>query len=72
MERKGADDWDTRKLERLSKEYMSMRKEIWTPLAQRCGEKWNVVEQKVCHVNHPGQEAAHANRSSPRSACRMD
>jgi hypothetical protein len=47
MERKGADDWDTRKLERLSKEYMSMRKEIWAPLAQRCGEKWNVVEQKV-------------------------
>lgn len=47
MERKGADDWDTRKLERLSKEYMAMRKEIWQPLAQRCGEKWNVVEQKV-------------------------
>jgi hypothetical protein len=47
MERKGADDWDTRKLELMSKEYMSMRKEIWTPLAQRCGEKWNVVEQKV-------------------------
>lgn len=47
MERKGTDDWDTRKLERLSKEYMSMRKEIWQPLARRCGEKWNVVEQKV-------------------------
>jgi hypothetical protein len=53
MERKGADDWDTRKLERLSKDYMSMRKEIWTPLAQRCGEKWNVVEQKVCHITSP-------------------
>ncbi|KAH8881717.1 hypothetical protein GQ53DRAFT_773130 [Thozetella sp. PMI_491] len=46
MERKGADDWDTRKLERLSKEYMSMRKEIWAPLAAKTGEKWNVVEQK--------------------------
>lgn len=54
MERKGADDWDTRKLERLSKEYMSMRKEIWQPLAQRCGEKWNVVEQKVV-ISHPQQ-----------------
>lgn len=47
MERKGANDWDTRKMEQMSKEYMSMRKEIWSPLAQRCGEKWNVVEQKV-------------------------
>ncbi|KAK7986989.1 hypothetical protein PG984_010354 [Apiospora sp. TS-2023a] len=46
MERKGADDWDARKLERIAKEYISMRKEIWQPLAQRVGEKWNVVEAK--------------------------
>ncbi|KUI55783.1 hypothetical protein VP1G_03119 [Cytospora mali] len=46
MERKGADDWDTRKLEKMAKEYMSLRKEIWAPLALRTGEKWNVVEQK--------------------------
>ncbi|TEA10672.1 hypothetical protein C8034_v009062 [Colletotrichum sidae] len=46
MERKGADDWDNRKLERLAKEYMSMRKEIWSGLAARTGEKWNVVESK--------------------------
>ncbi|KAI1841088.1 hypothetical protein JX265_013920 [Neoarthrinium moseri] len=46
MERKGADDWDTRKLERIAKEYMSMRKEIWQPLASKVGEKWNVVEAK--------------------------
>lgn len=52
MERKGADDWDTRKLERLCKDYMTMRKEIWQPLAQRTGEKWNVVEQKVIHSQH--------------------
>jgi hypothetical protein len=31
----------------MSKEYMSMRKEIWQPLADRCNVKWNVVEQKV-------------------------
>ncbi|CRK45405.1 hypothetical protein BN1723_019722, partial [Verticillium longisporum] len=43
MERKGADDWDNRKLERLAKEYMSMRKDIWSGLAARTGEKWNVV-----------------------------
>lgn len=46
MERKGADDWDARKLERIAKEYMNMRKEIWQPLASRVGEKWSVVEAK--------------------------
>jgi hypothetical protein len=48
MERRGQNDFDNRKLERLCKEYMSMRKEIWQPLASRCGEKWNVVEMQVC------------------------
>lgn len=47
MERKGADDWDNRKMETIAQEYMKLRKEIWAPLAQRTGEKWNVVEQKV-------------------------
>lgn len=47
MERKGADDWDTRKMQHLAKEYMGMRKEIWGELAARTGEKWNIVEQKV-------------------------
>lgn len=47
MERKGADDWDARRLEKIAKEYMTMRKEIWQPLAQRVGEKWQVVEARV-------------------------
>jgi len=47
MERSMADDWDGRKLENLSKNYMIMRREIWRPLALAGGEKWNVVEQKV-------------------------
>ncbi|GJN86184.1 hypothetical protein PLIIFM63780_009763 [Purpureocillium lilacinum] len=46
MERKGSDDWDGRKLQRLAKEYMGMRREIWSGLAARTGEKWSVVEQK--------------------------
>jgi hypothetical protein len=46
-ERRDADDWDNRKFQRLAKEYMTMRKEIWSGLAARTGEKWNVVEQKV-------------------------
>ncbi|KAI1748881.1 hypothetical protein F4782DRAFT_534000 [Xylaria castorea] len=49
LERRGADDWDARKLERLAKEYMSMRKEMWQGLAARTGEKWIVVEQKCMH-----------------------
>ncbi|KAG5989333.1 hypothetical protein E4U43_004524 [Claviceps pusilla] len=46
VEYKNADDWDARKLESLAKAYMSMRKEIWSGLAARTGEKWNVVEAK--------------------------
>jgi hypothetical protein len=47
MDRRGTDDFDTYKMERLAKEYMSMRKDIWQGLAARTGEKWSVVEQKV-------------------------
>lgn len=47
MERRSADDWDGMKLEGMAKAYMDMRKEIWAPLAERCGEKWAVVEAKV-------------------------
>lgn len=53
MDRKTtATDWDARKMHQLAKEYMDMRKEIWQPLAQRTGEKWNVVEQKVSFAAH--------------------
>ncbi|KAK0717621.1 hypothetical protein B0T26DRAFT_599074, partial [Lasiosphaeria miniovina] len=44
MERRGVYTHDTRKLERISKEYIGMRKQIWSGLAARVGEKWNVVE----------------------------
>ena len=47
MERRNADDWDGLKLETLAKNYMGMRREIWSGLAAQTGEKWNVVEQKV-------------------------
>jgi hypothetical protein len=48
MDRKNADQWGQRKLEILAREYMNRRKEIWAPLATATGEKWSVVEQKVC------------------------
>ncbi|KAK5659463.1 hypothetical protein OQA88_664 [Cercophora sp. LCS_1] len=44
VERRGVYDYDARRLERISKEYMTMRKEIWSGLAARVGEKWSVVE----------------------------
>ncbi|CZR66620.1 uncharacterized protein PAC_16521 [Phialocephala subalpina] len=46
MERRSADDWDGMKIESMAKQYMALRREIWTPLAAATGEKWNVVEQK--------------------------
>ncbi|KAK3182552.1 hypothetical protein K4F52_006192 [Lecanicillium sp. MT-2017a] len=46
LEAKGADTWDQRRFQLIAREYLSMRKEIWQGLAQRTGEKWNVVEQK--------------------------
>jgi molybdenum cofactor biosynthesis enzyme len=47
MERRSADNWDSLKLAALAKNYMSMRREIWSGLAAQTGEKWNVVKQKV-------------------------
>jgi hypothetical protein len=48
MDRRNSDDWDVIKLETLAKEYMGMRREIWTQLGNKTGEKWTVVEAKVC------------------------
>jgi hypothetical protein len=50
MERKNAEDWDGVKLEVLATEYMNVRREMWTILANRVGEKWTMVEAKVSHL----------------------
>jgi hypothetical protein len=50
---------DNDKLERLCTEYMTMRKEIWQPLAARYGEKWNVVEMQVRHPPSPSSTSLH-------------
>jgi hypothetical protein len=47
MERKNAEDFDGVKLETLATEYMAVRKEMWTLLADRVGEKWQLIEHKV-------------------------
>lgn len=47
IEQRNADDWDGLKFENHAKNYMGMRRELWSGLAAQVGEKWNVVEQKV-------------------------
>lgn len=47
MERRNAEDWGGPKLETLSREYMAVRREMWSILADRVDEKWQVIEAKV-------------------------
>jgi Myb-like DNA-binding domain len=47
MERRNAEDWDGVKLETLAREYMAVRREMWSILADRVGEKWQIIENKV-------------------------
>lgn len=51
MERQHQEQWDGVKLEDLAQAYMDVRKEMWTILANRLGggEKWAMLEQKVCY-----------------------
>lgn len=42
-----ATDWDEARLQKLAAAYIDMRQEIWGPLANKLGEKWDHVEKKV-------------------------
>ncbi|KAK3302702.1 uncharacterized protein B0T15DRAFT_404576 [Chaetomium strumarium] len=44
VERRGIYDYSGRRLEMVANEYMNMRKEIWSGLADRLGMKWDAVE----------------------------
>ena len=44
------DDWNGVKVETLAKAYIDVREQMWKMLADRVGERWQVVEGKVCHV----------------------
>jgi hypothetical protein len=48
MERQNAEQWDGVKLSELALAYMDVRREMWSLLAARVGEKWQLVELKVC------------------------
>ena len=47
MERRNAEDWDGVRLEALAQAYQEVRREMWTILGNRVGEKWSIVEAKV-------------------------
>lgn len=48
MERQNAEQWDGVKLDVLAQAYMEVRQEMWSILAARVNEKWQLVETKVC------------------------
>ena len=47
MEKKNAENWDGIKSKDLARVYMECREAVWKPIADRLGEKWNVIEAKV-------------------------
>ena len=48
MEKHNAEQWDGVKLDVLAQAYMEVRRDMWSLLASRVGEKWQLVEAKVC------------------------
>ncbi|KAL2139952.1 hypothetical protein VTI28DRAFT_4464 [Corynascus sepedonium] len=47
VERRGIHDYSGRRLEMVANEYMSVRKDMWSGLADRVGMRWEVVEALV-------------------------
>ena len=45
--RNNTETWEGVKMEDLAKAYSDLREEMWKILAERVGEKWQTVEQKV-------------------------
>jgi hypothetical protein len=58
MERQNAEQWDGVKLDVLAQAYMEVRRDMWSILAARVGEKWQLVEQKVCRAPKASELAA--------------
>ena len=59
MEKQNAEQWDGVKLDILAQAYMEARREMWSILAARVGEKWQLVETKV---------GSHSTRNPPESS----
>ncbi|KAK4160709.1 hypothetical protein QBC43DRAFT_337990 [Cladorrhinum sp. PSN259] len=50
MENRATVEKDGHRTQRISEEYLAMRKAIWTPLAERMGESWQWVEAQCLSV----------------------
>lgn len=50
MEKQNAEQWDGVRLDVLAEAYMEVRSEMWRILGAKVGEKWQLVEQKVCQA----------------------
>ncbi|KAI9849475.1 MAG: hypothetical protein M1837_004095 [Sclerophora amabilis] len=73
MERRNAEDWDADKLESLAKEYLNLRKDMWSMLANQVGEKWQVVEAKCMEKGLKNiQSAGRSAQRRERLAAGMD
>ncbi|KAI9809672.1 MAG: hypothetical protein M1825_000104 [Sarcosagium campestre] len=67
MERRNAEDWDAEKFQSLAKEYQNMRKDMWTMLGNRVGEKWQLVEAKVSIPGKSDSPLSYTTRFSLRT-----
>ena len=57
MEKQNAEQWDGVRLDVLAEAYMEVRSEMWRILGAKVGEKWQLVEQKVCQAYlDPGEK----------------
>ena len=50
MEKKNAESWDGIKVEDLARAYLECREDMWKLVANKIGEKWQLVETKVCLI----------------------
>jgi hypothetical protein len=67
MERQNAEQWDGVKLDVLAQAYMEVRRDMWSILAARVGEKWQLVEQKVCRALKASELAANGRSAWKRA-----
>lgn len=70
MERMNAEQWDGVKLDVLAQAYMEVRRDMWSLLAARVGEKWQLVETKVSFLLYSREQLLSRSCSAWRKASR--
>lgn len=67
MERQNAEQWDGVKLDVLAQAYMEVRRDMWSLLAARVGEKWQLVETKCMEKGLKNLTQAHRSAQRKRN-----